>query len=62
MLKKSKRILLSLFAILICLGLFVIGILFAGKMPFLTVLGIAGLSGIYYVVFRLVKTSAEIEK
>lgn len=62
MLRKNKRILLSLFAILICLALFVIGILFAEKMPFLTLLGIAGLCGIYYVVFRLVKTSAEIKK
>jgi hypothetical protein len=59
---KRKRILPSLFSILICLALFVTGILFAEKIPFLTVLGILGLSGIYFAVFRLVKTTEEIKK
>ncbi|KAF0820908.1 hypothetical protein KIS4809_0435 [Bacillus sp. ZZV12-4809] len=59
---KRKQILLSLFSILICLALFVTGILFAEKLPLLTVLGILGLSGIYFVVYRLVKTTVDIKK
>ncbi|MCM3090882.1 MULTISPECIES: hypothetical protein [unclassified Cytobacillus] len=59
---KSKRTLLSLFSILFCLALFVTGIRFAEKIPFLTVLGILGLCGIYFVVYRLVKTTVEIKK
>ncbi|WP_312886320.1 hypothetical protein [Bacillus sp. NTK034] len=57
-LKKSQRLLLSLLAVILSFALFVIGIIFAEKMPFLTVLGILGLSGVYYFVFRIVKKSS----
>ncbi|MBN8204210.1 hypothetical protein JI665_27625 [Bacillus sp. NTK034] len=56
--KKSQRLLLSLLAVILSFALFVIGIIFAEKMPFLTVLGILGLSGVYYFVFRIVKKSS----
>ncbi|MDM5227217.1 hypothetical protein QUF73_13480 [Cytobacillus sp. NJ13] len=57
---KSQRFLLSLLAIILSFALFVIGILFAEKIPFLTVLGILGLSGVYYFVFRIVKRSSKV--
>ncbi|WP_264740089.1 hypothetical protein [Cytobacillus firmus] len=58
---KSHRFLLSLLAIILSFALFVIGMLFAEKLPFLTVLGILGLSGVYYFVFRIVKRSSKTE-
>lgn len=60
-LNKSQRLLLSLLAIILSFALFVVGILFAEKVPFLTVLGILGLSGVYYFVFRIVKRSHKTE-
>ncbi|KON90442.1 hypothetical protein AF332_26380 [Sporosarcina globispora] len=58
---KSQRFLLSLLAIILSFALFVTGILFAEKMPFLIVLGILGLSGVYYFVFLIVKKSSKTE-
>ena len=60
-LTKSQRFLLTLLAIILSFALFVVGILFAEKVPFLTVLGILGLSGVYYFVFRIVKRSPKTE-
>lgn len=60
-LTKSQRFLLTLLAIILSFALFVVGILFAEKVPFLTVLGILGLSGVYNFVFRIVKRSPKTE-
>ncbi|MBT2689664.1 hypothetical protein J7I93_15855 [Bacillus sp. ISL-47] len=60
--KKKRHSLLTIFGIIFCFVLFAAGILFSDSLPFLTLLGIAGLSGVYYFVFRLVKGSENRQK
>ncbi|WP_156177714.1 hypothetical protein [Bacillus sp. SA1-12] len=50
----KKEILLNIVGSIFCFIMFSIGMLYAEQVPFLTLLGIVGLSGFSYFVFRMV--------
>ena len=45
---------LSIVGIILCFILFVVGMVFSEQIPFLTLVGMLGLSGMAYFVFRIV--------
>ena len=58
----KKNILLNIVGSIFCFIMFSIGMLYAEQVPLLILLGIVGLSGFSYFVFRMVTVAVAYQK
>ena len=58
----KKNILQYIMGLILGFILFIVGMLFAGQVPLLTLVGILGLSGTFYFVFRIVTVAIDNQK
>ena len=58
----KKNILQYIVGLILGFILFIVGMLFAGQVPLLTLVGILGLSGTLYFVFRIVTVAIDNQK